>query len=170
MPKLSALLCLLAIIAAQVPMLACASDCQAIMVSAAAGHDCHVAGHHHKGHAKAQIELQDEDFHYHGCVGHSHRSRSRHGPAHSEQSDKQPCGEEEGEDEHPIADHQLIHAPVIVDGAFVELPEHLRLHTLLVFDLGASAHPSAHAALEAAHQAEPDPIPFPLPASTRLLL
>ena len=78
--------------------------------------------------------------------------------------------DEHSKDEHPSADHQLIHAPVLVDGVFVELPEHVRLNTPLAFDLGASAQPSAHAALEAAHQAEPDPIPFPLPASTRLLL
>ena len=127
-------------------MLACASDCQDIMVSAAAGHDCHVA--------KPQSQ-RAEHFHQYGCVGHSPPPRS-----------EKPLGE----DEPQGADHQVMHTPVIADSVFVELPEPLLLNVVLALELSAPAQPNAHAALEAAHQAEPDPEPVPLPASVSLLL
>ena len=141
MSKFAAILCLIAVVTAQVPMLACASDCQDVIVSAGADHDCHIAGHHH----------HHDHFHYHGCVGHSHG----------------PC-DEEGEEGG--ADHELIQNQVVSSVVRVELPDHDVVPTWFDVDLVTCECVTTQAALEAAHQAEPDPVPVPLPASVRLLL
>lgn len=138
---------------AQVPLLTCASDCQDTIVSAAMGHDCHVAGRH----------VERKDFHYHGCVGHSHGT---------------PCddsGEQAPDDETPgdapgDGSHELIQVSVLAAGVRVALPAP-EIRPLVLAPVDAlSLLSQERTILEAAHQSDPDPVPVPPPASVRLLL
>ena len=123
-------------------MLACASDCQDVIVSAAAGHDCHVAGEH----------MEHEHFHYHGCVGHSHG----------------PCGSDDPHSES--AEHELIQNQIVHTAMRVALPDAGAQQAWTLLALQLSSEPTDGTAGRAVHDAELDPVPVPQPASVRLLL
>jgi len=142
--KVAPVLCLLAIVAAQVPMIACASDCQETLVSAAGDHSCHAPA---------------EEARRHGCHFHGHGAL-----------DQRDHHEEPVEEDHPEAVHELVQISVLSAGYRLVLPEHTYTSAPLDLATEAAGLPTIHDALEAAHRAEPDPVPVPLPASVRLLL
>lgn len=160
--------------AAQVPLIACASDCQDVLVSAGADHSCHAEPHAAPSHAHPAG--------HHACRHHRHAT-DHHTPAPKATSALHAHGalsplglgedhhdQDEGDD-HPEGVHELIQIAVVSAGFPCELPPHSLSATTVDLDgPDATLLSSIQIALEAAHQAEPDPVPVPLPASVALLL
>lgn len=178
--KAAALLCLLAIVVAQVPLLACAADCQDVLVSAAGDHSCHkvacgtstcTAG----SCGTTRIGQKRQRHLLMPALGHhdTHRHVGDHrGHSHGVPADVPTGGEEDSPTPHDGSHglHEVIQVSVVSAGFRLALPEHTPIGTVLILDTRPEALPTAQSVLEAAHLAEPDPVPVPPPASVRLLL
>ena len=174
--RISALLCLLAIAVAQVPLLACASDCQDVIVSAGGAHSCHKTERHTVvsalAHRTAHHHVADQhvaDRHVEdGCCGHSH------GPIEQSPVQKSPVQKSPVEQGPAPAEshgvHEVIQTLIVSCGFRADLPAHTYAGVVVARNVTTAESTTVQAVLAAAHLAEPDPVPVPPPASVQLLL
>ena len=144
--KVGILLCALAVLTVQVPLLACDSDCQALLVSVAADHKCHTPGAHSP------------------CAGHHHHgSGIGHAGCHSDAPDHGT--------EHPDGgEHEVIQVAAVSAGVRLTLPAHSVQGRMVMAVVATAQLPSSGISWEASYARDSDPIAVPPPASVRLLL
>ena len=156
--NLGATLCVLAVLTAQVPLIACDSDCHALLVSAALGHDCHTRDCNPEG---AQASVPSDAGHSHVC-GHQECHHEAPGQEHG-------TGDGDGGDPDG-GEHEVIPVPTLRGGVRLTLPVLSVLGAALPSAPDALALPAAQLRHELVRAGEMDPRPCPPLGSVRLLL